>query len=221
MEASPGERVVVNQTVPNWTADPQGYDPNGWFFLRSFAGEPNRIADGLKPMYAEEAIVGVEMEVARRTSIGLTYVDKVTSDIFEDTCSGNWPTPTPTADCDHYVVANLPQLTRDYQGFLLDVESRVTDWLHILGSYGLAYSEPRGSAEANENHRLDRQAAKGFRLGKDNRFELIASIYNVLDDEQAIRVCTRSRGCRRDIEVGDPTRYREPRRFEAGVRFEF
>ena len=75
--------------------------------------------------------MGVEMEVARRTSSGLTYVDKVTSDIFEDTCSGNWPTP-------------------------------------------------------------------GARAG-----------------------CTRSRGCRRDIEVGDPTRYREPRRFEAGVRFEF
>ena len=297
MQASPGERMVVNHTVPNWTADPQGYDPNGWFFLRSFAGEPNRIAEGLKPTYAEEAIVGVEMEVARRTSIGLTYVDKVTSDIFEDTCSGNWPTPTPTADCDYYVVANLPELTRDYQGFLLDIESRVTDWLHILGSYvrsesrgnveyygyvstnfdvypdhfenrygflsdhrkhrvkmnghvslpldfvlgfdvfwsspfvytpwswgnsyGAAYQEPRGSAEANENHRLDLQMARGFRVGKNNRFELIASIYNVLDDEQSIRVCTRSRGCWRDIEVGDPTRYREPRRFEAGVRFEF
>ena len=298
MEASPGERVVVNRTVPNWTADPQGLDPNGWFFLRSFAGEPNQIAAGLKPTFAEEAIVGVEMEVARRTSIGLTYVDKVTSDIFEDTCSGNWPTPAPLADCDYYVVANLPQLTRDYQGFLLDVESRFADWMHILASYvrsesrgnveyygyvstdfdvypdhfenrygflsdhrkhrvkvnghlslprdfvvgfnvfwsspyvytpwtwggssyGLSYDVPRGSGEANENHRLDLQVAKGFRVGKDNRFELIASIYNALDDEQSIRVCTRSRGCWRDIEVGEPTRYREPRRFEAGVRFEF
>ncbi len=298
MAASPGERAVANRTVPNWIADPQGFDPNGWFFLRSFAGEPNRIADGLEPTFAEEAIVGVEMEVARRTSIGLTYVDKVTSDIFEDTCGGNWPTPSAVAECDYYVVANLPQLTRDYQGFLLDIETRVIDGLHILASYvhseskgnveyrgyastdfdvypdhfenrygflsdhrkhrvkvnghvelpldfvlgfdmfwsspyvytpwswggrsyGSSYAAPRGSLEANENHRLDLQVAKGFELGRGNHFQLIASVYNALDDEQAIRVCTRSRGCWRNIELGEATRYREPRRFEAGVRFEF
>ena len=89
-------------------------------------------------------------------------------------------------------------------------------------SYGRANTEPRGSLEANENHRLDLQAARGFRLGSDKRIELIAAIYNVLDDEQSIRVCTRSRGCgRRDIDLGGPTRYWEPRRFEVGVRFEF
>ena len=96
-----------------------------------------------------------------------------------------------------------------------------TPWTWGGNSYGPAYEAPRGSLEANENHRLDLQVARGFRVGKNNRFELIASIYNALDDEQAIRVCTRSRGCWRDIEAGELTRYREPRRFEAGVRFEF
>lgn len=298
MGAARGETVAANHTVPNWTVDPQGFDPNGWFFLRSFAGEPNQVADGLEPTFAEEAIVGIEMEVARRTSIGLTYVDKVTSDILEDTCGGNWPTPTPAADCDFYVVANLPQLARNYQGFLLDIESRFTDWMHILASYvrseskgnveyygysstdfdtypdhfgnrygflsdhrkhrvkvnghmslpldfvlgfnafwsspfvytpwtwggnsyGRSFDTPRGGAEANENHRLDLQVAKGFDFGRNAHFQLIASVYNALDDEQATRVCTRSRGCWRGIEVGEPTRYREPRRFEVGVRFEF
>ena len=73
----------------------------------------------------------------------------MTSDIFEDTCSGNWPTPGVGADCDYYVIANLPQLTRDYQGFLLDVESRFTDWLHILASY--VHSESKGNVEYNRN----------------------------------------------------------------------
>ena len=294
--AFPGERTVGSLTLPNWISDPEGFDPNGWFFFDSFSSEPARIAAGLGPTYADEWIVGVERELTRRTSIGLTYVDKETSDIFEDTCNGNVPTPMAGADCDYYVMANLPGLVRDYSGLILDFESRFADWIHLLASYtrsesqgnveynqnagadfdiypdhfdnrygflsdhrkhrvkvngyvdlpldftlgfdafwsspfvyeaaeagetyGVYYLEPRGSREANDNYRLDLQIARGFDFGRNLRFELIAAVYNALDQEQITGVCARTEGCG-DVDRDVATSYRQPRYFEAGVRFEF
>ncbi len=292
----PGETTVGDLAVPTWISDPQGFDPNGWFFFDSFSSSPARVDEGLNPTYADELIVGVEREITRRTSVGLTYVDKETADIFEDTCNGNRAAPAPDADCDYYVMANLPGLVRDYSGFILDFESRFTDWFHVLSSYtrseskgnveytqnagvafdvfpdhfdnrygylsdhrkhrvkvngyvdlpldftvgfaafwsspfvyeetrasevyGRNYLEPRGNREANENYRLDLQIAKGFSFGRNLRLEFLAAVYNALDDEQTTDVCDRSEGCA-GVDFGLPTDYRQPRWFEAGVRFEF
>ncbi len=293
----PGERTVGGLTVSNWVNDPAGFDPNGWFYNRTFSSEPSTIAPDLEPTYADEWIVGIERELTRRTSIGLTYVNKETLDIFEDTCNGNLPTPAVGADCDYYVMANLPGLTRDYSGFILDFESRFADWIHILASYthsesegnvaytqnagvdfdiypdhfdnsygylgdhrkhrfkangyvdlpldftlgfeafwsspgvytateaseiyGRIFTERRGSRRINDNYGLHLQAAKGFTFGRDLRFELIASVFNALDDEQVGTVCTRVEGCAGGLDLDAAATYGQPRRYEAGVRFEF
>lgn len=292
-----GQLMIGDLTVPTWTRDAQGFDPNGWAFWYSLSDEPGRIAENIRPTYADERIIGIERELTRRTSIGLTYIDKETSDILEDTCNGNLPTPSADADCSFYVVANLPGLKRDYSGFVLDFESRFTDWMHVrasytrstsegnveytqsagadydiypdhfenrygllsdhrrhrlkvngyvdlpldftlgfsaywsspsvytsfepAGSYGVFFLEPRGSREANDNYGLDLQAARGFDLGNRMRLELIAAIYNVLDDEQVFGVCAIAAGCPGDVDLGGPTSYQQPRRYEAGIRFEF
>ena len=297
--ATPGERTVGDLTLSNWLADPAGgFDPNGWFFFDSFSSQPARIAPDLDPTYADTWLVGVERELTRRTSIGLTYIEKETSDIFEDTCNGNVPTPTAGAECDFYVMANLPRLVRDYSGVILDFESRFADWIHVrssytyseskgnvgytqnqsaaydiypdhfqnrygfmadhrkhrvkingyvdlpldftLGfvgfwsspfvysatevheppSYGLDYTEPRGSREANDNYRLDLELRRGFNFGDRLRFELIATAFNVFDQEQITAVCGSATGCA-DVDFGLATSYRQPRSFEAGIRFEF
>lgn len=320
MEAAAGERPWGRHAIPTWIADPKRHDPHGWILFWSFMAEPNRVQPGLEPTYAEEAILGAELEVAPRTSIGLSYVDKATLDIIEDTCHGNWPTPRAGAPCDYYLVANLPQLSRDYRGLLFDFETRWSSRAHITASYvvseskgnleytgtagsdydvypahfenrygflsdhrrhrvkvhghlslpkdfivgfgatwsspfvytpwtfgspyGAVYQAPRGSFEANGNHQLDLQVSRAFRFGGARhggvddhghghdhvhhrehghgvRVRLMASVYNALDDEQVVGVCTYANGCWEGAPVGAPTRYREPRRFEVGVRLEF
>ncbi|MCY3929003.1 MAG: TonB-dependent receptor [Acidobacteria bacterium] len=140
-DAYPGEQTVGGLTFPNWTSDPVGFDPNGWFFNTTFASTPSTIVPDLRPTFADQWQVGVERHLARRTSIALTYIDKETSDIFEDTCNGNIPTPREGADCDYYVMANLPGLTREYRGAVLEFVSRFTDWMELRGSYTRSDSE--------------------------------------------------------------------------------
>ena len=135
-----------------WTAGPDGWDPNGWYTIPGvleFGSEPNEISDDLKPSYADELIIGFEQQIANRTSIELSYVDKATRDIFEDTCNGNVPTPSADAACDYFLMANLPDLKRDYQGAILKFESRATDWLYVLASY--TWSESKGNIEYTQN----------------------------------------------------------------------
>ena len=296
-DAYPGEQTVGGLTFSNWIADPAGFDPNGWFYNTVFSSTASRISADLEPTYADQWSVGVERELTRRTSIGLTYITKETLDIFEDTCNGNLPAPAAGADCDFYVMANLPGLVRDYSGFVLDFESRFTDWFHVLASYtnsesegnvgytqnagvdfdiypdhfentygylsdhrrhrvkvngfvdlpldfGLAvegfwssagvyapteasetygriFTERRGSREANDRYGMDVQVSKGFVFGRDLRFELIGAVFNVFDEEQVTTVCTRVEGCAGGLDLDAATAYVQPRRFEAGIRFEF
>ncbi len=329
MEAATADRQIGGSgfgdgTVPFWRLDPQGHDPFGWFLTWAYNNEPNRVRDGLEPTWAEQTILGVEMEIAPLTSLGLTWVDKETLDIIEDTCNGNLPVPRAGAACSHFVLANLPRLTREYQGLLLDFETRWSRRAHINASYvwseskgnveytrsvgsdfdvypahyenrygflgdhrehrvkihghaslpkqftlgfgatwsspfvytpwrwgvpyGRVYEAPRGSFEANENHLFDLQVSRTFRFGagaeEDDhdghdhdehdhghihhrehghgpRVRLMASVYNLLGDEQVESVCTLSSGCFAGTGVGDPILYRQPRRFEVGVRLEF
>ncbi len=138
-------------TFQRFIDDPIDFDPLGWILTPGnlFGSAPNTIDPGLDPMYNEQIVVGFERELGPRTSVELSYIDKDTEDIFEDTCDGNLLSPADPAVCDSFIMANLPQLKRDYRGAILRVESRATDWLHLLASY--VYSKSRSAAEYTQN----------------------------------------------------------------------
>jgi hypothetical protein len=173
-----GELTAGGFTVPTWILDPQNHDPAGWVLVPGnvFSSLPSTIAEGLEPTFADELVVGVERQLTRRTALGLSYIDKTTEDIFEDTCDGNVVTPSADASCDFYVMVNLPGLRRDYEGLLLTFESRATDWLHVLASY--TYSESKGNVEYTQNAGADFDV---FPDHFDNR-------YGFLEDHQRHRV---------------------------------
>lgn len=161
--------------------DPIRWDPKGWFQRPNAAGEvtsssPGMIAPGLKPSYADELIIGVEREIANKTSLELSYVKKDTKEIFEDTCNGNYPVVGASTDCAYYVMANLPGLTRDYEGVILKLETRAKDWLHLLVSY--TYAKSRGNVEYTQN------AGTDFDWYPD----LFTNTYGYLSDDRRHRV---------------------------------
>jgi hypothetical protein len=128
-----------------YRSDNEGWDPLGWMLppWEIYGSEPTVIAPGLRATYADELILAFEREVGARSSIELTYVDKKTRDIYDDTCNGNVPTPSPDADCSYFVIANVPGLERDYEAFILRYETRGLPWLTLLASY--TYSSSKGS----------------------------------------------------------------------------
>jgi hypothetical protein len=85
--------------------------------------------------------------------------------------------------------------------------------------YGVTFVEPRGNRKEDGVHQLDLQLGKGFRLGP-TRLKLIGTIINLLDSEQPREVCNRVTGCG-GFELGEPTAWQLPRRYELGVRLEF
>ena len=130
--------------------DPFGYDPEGWIVVqRTGAGVANQVSDDLTATYQDTLILGVERQVAKRTSVELSYINKETSDIFEDTCNGNFPTPSAGSDCSFYFMYNIPGLTREYEGVILRLESRAFDWLHLASS--LTWSESKGNIQYTQN----------------------------------------------------------------------
>jgi outer membrane receptor protein involved in Fe transport len=140
-----------------WIEGPDDWDQLGWFTrgARDVAGsEPTQVHD-LKPTYADELIVGFEREIAPRTSVEVTYVNKQTRSLFDDTCIGNITglTIDDAEYCSYYVIANLPDLKRDYQGATLKFESRASAWFHILASY--TYSESEGNLEYSQGGNTD------------------------------------------------------------------
>jgi hypothetical protein len=152
-----------------WSMDPEGFDPGGWVLTPNniFGSEPSQIDPNLKAMYTETFSLAYEREVGRRAAVTVTYVDKTTNDIFEDTCDGNVGPNGPSADasCNYYLMANLPELTRDYQGFILEYSTRTLDWLTLNTSY--TWSESKGSQEYNQNAGVDFDY---FPVHYDNRY---------------------------------------------------
>ena len=162
-----------------WIEGPDGWDPAGWYQIPAsdtFGSEPSQIDEGLEPTYADELIVGFEQQIANRTSIEVSYVDKSTKDIFEDTCDGNVPEPSADASCNYYLMANLAGLARDYEGAILKLESRATDWLYVLASY--TYAKSQGSVEYNQN------AGSDFDIYPDH----FVNRYGYLSDDRRHRV---------------------------------
>lgn len=131
--------------------EPRGFDPDGWVAasIIGASGQGLLIDPGLEPTYADTWIVSAERQVFNRSSVELSYINKKTKDIFEDTCVGNvGGARDPANDCSNFEVTNLPELKRDYEGVIVKFESRAVDWLHVLSS--LTWSESKGSIEATQ-----------------------------------------------------------------------
>ncbi len=139
-----------------WRTDPENQDPAGWLLdpRQHHSASPNQLDPNLKAVYVDQLILGYERAVGNRASIEFTYIDKTTKDMFEDTCNGNWPgPPSEGSDCSYFVMANLPELSRSYQGYVVKYENRTFNWLTLKTSY--TYSKSKGSQE-------DRNASELF-----------------------------------------------------------
>ena len=151
--------------------DVDGTDPFGYFLFDAFSSTPSQIDPNLDPMYTEEYILGVEHAFAPRTSVELSYINREWNDIFEDTCNGNvGAPPSPDADCDFYLMANLPGLERDYEGYILRLESRDIERLHVVGSY--TFADSKGAVGYTQNAGVDFDVFPDHfvnRYGRDER----------------------------------------------------
>jgi hypothetical protein len=149
METASAEECAAVAADLGWDyrTDREGWDPFGWVLdpEERYYTEPGVIDPNLRATYADELILAYEREVGTRSSIELTYVDKKTRDVFDDTCNGNWPTPSPDAECIHFVMASFPELRRDYEAWIVKYENRRFNWLTLLTSY--TYSNSEGSVE--------------------------------------------------------------------------
>jgi hypothetical protein len=310
MEASSADECSAIAADLGWTyrADNAAWDPFGWVLSpdEHYSSQPNRIDPDLRPTYADELILAYERELGAQTAVELTFIDKKTRDVVDDSCNGNWPTPIQGAACDYFVLANYQALQRDFRGITLSFETRRLSWLTLLASYtyssskgsieysqgqnwevdlypwhfeniygylsdhrrhrvklngiatipgdwtvafdgrwssafpwapvetaadipempwGYNFVEPWGSREGEDNYELDLQVSKGFRAGAV-RFVLIGTVLNALGTEQATAVCPFVGGCGfdesgRPVDMGDPTDWQIPRRYEVGFRIEF
>jgi hypothetical protein len=135
----------------DYRMDNAGWDPHGWVLPPEdvSGGEPDRSDPNLGPAYADQLILAFEREVGSRSAIELTFVDKRTRDIIDSTCNGNWPTPSPDAECAYYFTANFSELRRDFKGFMVTFETRKLSWLTLLASYTLSSS--KGSVDYTQN----------------------------------------------------------------------
>lgn len=132
----------------DWRADPEGWDPAGWWLRLAYGGPGEiRIAPDLEPTYSDTLIVGFERELLRRTSLELSYVDKATRNVLEDTCRENYPTVTP-GECSGFVITNVPEARRDYTAWILNFESRAVNRLHVLASY--THSDAKGGLDSGQ-----------------------------------------------------------------------
>jgi outer membrane receptor for Fe3+-dicitrate len=143
-------------------------DDEGYIFNNEFVGAPNQTIDALKPTYAEQWNIGFEQEIAPRTGVELTYVQKRTKDIMEDTCGGydedgNFIDPWDYLDdpdsydfwsqCQFFVMRNNPYALRYYYGYILKFESRYKDWFHLMLDY--TYSKAYESVGYTQNAGAD------------------------------------------------------------------
>lgn len=140
-------------TAADWgipyRTDQEGWDPVGWVLDGVVGAEPVQVADDLRPMYVDQWMIGFERELFRRTALEVSYLNKRGTDLYEDTCHGNYPLPSEDADCDFFITANLLGMRSDYEALLLRLESRALDRIHLLGSWVISDSKgsvDRGSA---------------------------------------------------------------------------
>jgi len=125
-----------------WRADdPEGWDPYGWFLARTIGEGDNVIDPNLESAYSDQFILSYERALWPRSSVEFSLVTKRTRGLFEDTCHSNVPDPTQIDECDYFYLYNMPQLERNYDAFMVKLETRTLDWLTLLASYTLSDSK--------------------------------------------------------------------------------
>jgi hypothetical protein len=156
----------------DYRLDNEGWDPYGWALAPSehYGTEPSRAAPDMRPTYADELILAFERQIADGSSLELSFVDKATRDITDDTCNGNWPVPVEGAPCDSFILGNIPGLRRDYRAVSLKLETRSLDWLTLLASY--TWSESEGNIEYTQNFGDDFNA---YPWHFDNRYGYLSN----------------------------------------------
>jgi len=134
-----------------YRTDNAAWDPYGWVLApwQRFGTEPKQSDPNIRATYADELILAFEREVGTRSAIELTYIDKKTRDVVDDTCNGNWPSPSADAECEYYFMANFSELDRNYRGVTLRFETRKYSWLTLLTSY--TYSSFKESVGYTQN----------------------------------------------------------------------
>lgn len=135
--------------------DPDDFDPWGWLLPPSGVTGVGgtRVQADLKSSYADTLSLSYEREIGRRASVELSYVDKATRSLFEDTCEGNIPEPSEGSPCGSYALGNLPGLRRDYRAAMLKLETRTFNWLSLLASY--TYSKSEGNLGFSQGNLYD------------------------------------------------------------------
>jgi hypothetical protein len=113
--------------------------------------------------YSDQLILAYEMQLAPQVAMEVTYVDKESGDLIEDTCIGNtWAygqgelpdlddpsTWTLSSECGDWLIVNMPTYERTYQAGILKVEARKS-WGQAVVSY--TYSESEGNNESGPRH---------------------------------------------------------------------
>jgi hypothetical protein len=138
-------RALADIAGLEYRTDPDDWDPAGWVYGGTIAPGLTEIDPDLGATYADEWLISYERALWDRSSVEISYVNKKTRDIIEDTCRGNfYDGPSYDADCGAFLIFNHPE--RDYEGAVLRFETRTVDWLTLLASY--TYSHSRGSADS-------------------------------------------------------------------------
>ncbi len=113
--------------------------------------------------YSDQFILAYETQIAPQIALEVTYVDKESGDLIEDTCIGNsWAygqgefpslddpsTWTLSANCGDWLIVNMPVYERTYQAGILKLEARKS-WGQVVASY--TYSESKGNNESGPRH---------------------------------------------------------------------
>ncbi len=181
--------------APFVVTDPEG-DPHFYFPFDTIGGAPFDSVDTLgvgrlESQHADQLMVGYEVQLAEQTSFEAQFVDKESKDLLEDVCSNNtwiWgdgPPPslddpstwTDVSQCDGFVLANVPGLVRDYQAFIVKLETR---WkrLNVRANYTRSESEGNTNAEANRSY-----ASAGYDVFPGDFF----NYFGRLDDDREHR----------------------------------
>lgn len=176
--------------------DPEG-DPHWFFPFDVIGGTPFESVDTLgvgrlESQYADQLMVGYEVQLAPQTSLEAQYIDKTSRNLLEDVCNNNtwiWgdgsppsvddpSTWTDVSACTGFVLANVPGLKRDYEAFLLKFDTRFKRF-NIRANYALSESKGNSNAAANRSY-----ASEGYDVFPGDFF----NYYGRLDDDREHRV---------------------------------
>ena len=160
-----------NYRGPEYCAEFGGCDSEYYDEGTTYSFDAPQVSPNLGPSYAKQWNVGIEHEFAPRTSLELSYVQKRTENLFDDTCYGYDASGNPIdpfnfvgspdlvdsykypSNCQFYMLRNIPAAKRYYFGYILKFESRYKDWFHVILDY--TYSKAYESMNETQYQNTD------------------------------------------------------------------